>query len=154
MEKVIVEFLRFEKGGQSCSRCQDSTEVVRRVVKKMGPPLKNVKVDLELKETALKEDQMALSNSVLINGMDIMELLGEGDPATTLCPSCSELCGKDTNCRTFRFQGKESDCVTEEMLEAAIVNAASTPNVSLTAPDAVKGVCDCQPGCQPPDHIG
>ena len=74
MKKIVVEWFRYEKDGATCCRCGDSTEVVRRVVEEIRAT--NGAISIELKENALGEDGIGLSNTVKINGKDIMDILG------------------------------------------------------------------------------
>lgn len=73
MKEIIVEWFRYEKEGNTCCRCGDSTEVVRKVVNEFK--FHNAGLEVELKEYSLGEDRLALSNTVRINGRDIMDIL-------------------------------------------------------------------------------
>ena len=92
MNKIIVEWFRYEKEGSTCCRCSDSTGVVRRVVKEFKA--RHPDIDIELREISLGGTRIDLSNTVRINGRDIMDVLGERQVVLTFCPSCSELMGK------------------------------------------------------------
>jgi hypothetical protein len=149
MRTVTVEWFRYEKDGKTCDWCAATSRSVEQVVRKMKPALGSVKINLEIKETILPEDQIALSNSVRVNGKDVMDILGEKKPALAACPSCSALTGKDVCCGTFMYKGRAFESAPEAMIEEAIIAQVNAPNVQLTAPDAVKGECDCTPGCMP-----
>ena len=118
MKKVIVECFRYEKEGNTCCRCGDSTDVVRRVVGEFK--FHNTDLDIELKEYSLDEDRIDLSNTVKVNGKDIMDILGERQRVLNACPSCSDLIGKETECNTYVYKGKIYDSLPEEMLKEAI----------------------------------
>jgi hypothetical protein len=118
MKKVIVEWSRYEKEGNTCCRCGDSTEVVRRVVDEFK--VRNTGIDVELKEYALGEDRIDLSNTVKINGRDIMDILGEKQRMLTACPSCTDLIGKETECNSYVYRGKICDTLPDEMLREAL----------------------------------
>ena len=130
MKKVIVEWYRYEKEGNTCCRCGDSTEVVRRVVDEFK--VRNRDLDIELKENSLGEDMIDLSNTVKINGRDIMDILGEKQRVLTACPSCTDLIGKETDCNSYFYQGKIYDSLPDEMLKEALYREAygkqSAPN--------------------------
>jgi hypothetical protein len=118
MKKIIVEWQRYEKEGNTCCRCGDSTEVVRRVVDELRAS--NADLDIELKEYSLGEDRIDLSNTVKVNGKDIMDILGEKQRVLNACPSCTDLIGKETECNTYVYKGKIYDSLPEEMLKEAI----------------------------------
>lgn len=118
MKKVIVEWFRYEKEGNTCCRCGDSTEVVRRVVDEFKA--RNSDLDVELKEYSLGEDRIDLSNTVKINGKDIMDILGEKSRFLTACPSCTDLIGKETDCNSYVYKGKIYDSLPDEMLKEAL----------------------------------
>jgi len=118
MKKIIVEWHRYEKEGNTCCRCGDSTEVVRRVVDELRAS--NADLDIELKEYSLGEEKIDLSNTVKVNGTDIMDILGERQRVLNACPSCSDLIGKETECNTYVYKGKIYDSLPDEMLKEAI----------------------------------
>lgn len=125
MEKIIIEWLHYDRGGQTCCRCSDSSESIKNVIGKIKPLLKTKNIELELKETLLDEKNIDLSNTVRINGKDIMKLLNEKHGITTACPSCSELIGKSINCQTFVYLCNTYDALPEQMLWEAILKEAS-----------------------------
>jgi hypothetical protein len=118
MKKLIVEWFRYEKEGNTCCRCGDSTEVVRRVVDEFK--VNNADLDVELKQYSLDEDRLDLSNTVRINGRDIMDILGEKQRALTTCPSCTDLIGTETDCNSYIYKGKIYDSLPDEMLREAL----------------------------------
>ena len=118
MKKVIVEWSRYEKEGNTCCRCGDSTEVVRRVVDEFKAH--NTDLDIELKEYSLDEDRIDLSNTVKVNGRDIMDILGERQRVLNTCPSCTDLIGKETECNTYVYKAIIYDSLPDEMLKEAL----------------------------------
>ena len=118
MKKVIIEWFRYEKEGNTCCRCGDSTEVVRRVVDEFKA--RNTDLDIELKEYSLDEDRIDLSNTVKVNGRDIMDILGERQRVLNTCPSCTDLIGKETECNTYVYKAIIYDSLPDEMLKEAL----------------------------------
>lgn len=118
MKKIIVEWFRYEKEGNTCCRCGDSTEVVRKVIDEFKA--RNSDLDIELKEYSLGEDRIDLSNTVKINGKDIMDILGEKLRFLTACPSCTDLIGKETSCNSYVYKGKIYDSLPDEMIREAL----------------------------------
>jgi len=126
MRKLVVEHLYYEKEGKTCCRCRDSSIAVKNAIRQMESSLKSINVAIELKTTLLGEDQINMSNTIKINGNNILDILGEKQPLMTLCPSCTELIGKGTTCQTFTYKGNHYDSVSEQMLAEAILKEAST----------------------------
>jgi hypothetical protein len=118
MKKILVEWFRYEKEGNTCCRCGDSTEVVREVVKEFKTS--NTDIEVELKENSLGKDRIDLSNTLKINGKDIMDILGEKLRVLTACPSCSEMIGAETDCNSYAYKGKIYDSLPAEMLREAM----------------------------------
>ncbi len=118
MKKVVVEWFRYEKEGNTCCRCGDSTEVIRRVVEEFRS--QNAGLDIVLREHSLGEDKIGLSNTVRINSRDIMDILGEKRGILTACPSCSDLIGVETNCNSYVYKGRIYDSLPAEMLKDAL----------------------------------
>lgn len=118
MKKIIVEWFRYEKEGNTCCRCGDSTEIVRKVVDEFKA--RNSNLDVELQEYSLGEDRIDLSNTVKVNGRDIMDILGEKSRFLTACPSCTDLIGKETDCNSYVYHGKIYDSLPDEMLREAL----------------------------------
>ncbi len=127
MKKVIVEWFRYEKDGNTCCRCGDSTEVVRRVVQEFK--IHNTGIEVELKESSLGEDKIDLSNTVKVNGRDIMDILEEKQRVLTACPSCTDLIGKETECNSYIYKGKINDSLPDEMLQEALYRTVYNPTV-------------------------
>lgn len=130
MKKIIVEWFRYEKEGNTCCRCGDSTDVVRRVVDEFKA--RNIDLDIELKEYSFGEDKIDLSNTVKINGKDIMDILGEKQRVLNACPSCTDLIGKETECNTYVYEGKIYDSLPDEMLKEAIYREVFGENPAVT----------------------
>lgn len=65
-----------------------------------------------------------LSNTVRINGRDIMDILGEKRRALTACPSCTDLIGTETDCNSYIYKGKIYDSLPDEMLREALYREA------------------------------
>lgn len=133
MKKIIVEWFRYEKEGNTCCRCGDSTEVVRRVIDEFRAS--NADLDVELKKHSLGEDRLDLSNTVKINGKDIMDILGEKQRVLTACPSCTDLIGQETDCNSYMYKGKIYDVLPGEMLKEALYREAYNKKPAVSAED-------------------
>ncbi len=81
---------------------------------------KNADLNVEPKELSLDESGIGRSNTVKINGRDIMDVLGEKQRVLTACPSCMDLIGKETGCNSYIYKGKIYDSLPKEMLREAL----------------------------------
>jgi len=125
MKKILVEWFCFDKAGQTCGRCDDSFQVIKKTVEKMLPTLTERDIVVDLKAHVLDESRIDYSNTVTINGKDILEIMNERDDIFTYCRSCTTLTGKPTECRAFIYKNKAYESIPEEMLREAILLAAS-----------------------------
>jgi len=142
MKKITVEWFRCCKEGQTCSRRENNSRVIHKIMAIMKPALMNMKIDLEMKEVMLADDRLNLSNTVMINGRSVEEILGEEEPEKTSCPLCSGPAGKDAYCRTFVFRGSIVDSLCEEMLQEAIL--AEIGPLRLSGQDTTATACTCK----------
>jgi hypothetical protein len=142
MIKMVIELLRYDKEGATCCRCTDSSEAIKQAIHDLKGGLESVGVRIEFKEVLLNEDRIHLSNTVLINGKDIIETLGEKQPVMTPCPSCSELTGKETDCKSFMYKGNQYNSITKSMLVEAIMKEA-TPILLRSQGSGSQPICSC-----------
>jgi len=118
VRKILVEYLRLEKEGNTCSRCASSEDVVKRVVREFSE--ENPGVEIELKEIPLDEKRIGESNTLRINGKDIKEILKTGEEIKTLCVLCCDMIGDTVLCNSFVYKGKVVDSLPEEILREAL----------------------------------
>lgn len=147
MKTVTLEWFYFDKDGKTCTRCKSSAENIRNVVKKMTTPLKNIKVDLELKEIALSEPEIQKSNILKINGTDIWTNLDDCKYLVTDCPECSDFAAKEIKCSAFNYKGKDSEIISEQMVEEAILAVIASPSAKAKAEAVSQVICDCKDKC-------
>lgn len=69
----------------------------------MTTPLKNIKVDIELKEILLSKSEISKSNTLKANGTDIWSILDECKYLVTDCPDCSDITGLEVKCPAFKY---------------------------------------------------
>lgn len=114
--KVDVEFKYFDK--DTCSRCKTTNIAVQKSLNELKAAAHNLKI--LFKEIRLPASQMHLSPSVVINGQDIGQILGEDRLKKNTCGCCSALVGKQVECRTFFYKGDRYDYIPKEMIMEAI----------------------------------
>ena len=148
MKTIVVELLRFDKDGKTCARCEGTTQAAKRVITKMSALLGNSGTVLEFKEVPLSAEQTDESNSVRINGRDLTDILRESESEMTDCPSCSELIGTQTCCRSFIYKGQRHDSITEEMLREGILSMIAPPAARAPAEANKQTICGCTRVCR------
>ena len=116
MSKLIIEWKHYDKKGETCTRCNSTGENIKETIAE----LKGVQIDYV--ETMLDAKDMAQSNSVLINGVLIEEILGLR-ASHNHCGSCSCLAGTDTDCKTVEDKDTIYEAIPKEILLAAINQA-------------------------------
>jgi hypothetical protein len=126
MKKILVEWFCFDKEGQTCGRCDESFQVIKQTVEKMLPVLNERDIVVDLKAHLLDESKIDDSNTITINGKNILELLNERDHIFTYCRSCTAITGKPSECRVFIYKNMAYESIPEEMLREAILQEAST----------------------------
>ncbi len=147
MKTMTLEWFYFDKDGKTCTRCKDSAENIRNVVKKMTMPLKNIKIDIELKEIPLPESEIQKSNTLKINGTDIWTILDDCKYLVTDCPECSSFTEKEMKCPAFNYKGKDSEIISEQMVEEAILSMVASPSAKAKAEAVSQVICDCKDEC-------
>lgn len=126
MKKVLIEWYYFSKDGKTCNRCTETKNNLDIAIKELRNELKPKNVKLEFIKKAIPQSQIAKSNSILIDGIPIEQIIPDATVGESECPSCGKLCGKPTNCRTV----KQNDLTFEEiplsLIKKAIMKKTST----------------------------
>lgn len=111
MKKILIEWKYYAKNGGTCLRCSGTRTNLSSALKELKEDLIKKDIHLEFKETVLPESKIPQSNIILIDGVPIEELLPDTARGENKCCSCSNICGKPTNCRTLN----QRDLVFEEI---------------------------------------
>lgn len=122
MKKILIELYRYEKEGTTCSRCCDTTDVLKKVVEDFK--ISHPQINIEFNVIPLTEDMIHLSNTVKINGKDIKDIMGMGEQVLTYCFSCSDMMGIKTDCPSYVYRGKIYNSLPEDLLKEAIYKIA------------------------------
>ena len=94
----------------SCTRCVGTLENIERAIDTVRPVLEVTGAQVNVRRLVIESEEQAsqyrfvTSPTVRINGKDIVFEILESK-----CSSCTDLCGceEGTNCRVWRYQGKE-----------------------------------------------
>lgn len=119
MKNITIEWLHYDKEGETCTRCNNTGANIKNVIKQFqtDSSFKNIKI--KYLETKLDADEMPNSNTILINGQKLEDILG-ASVSDNFCHSCSCLAGRGSNCRTIVRGGDIYEAIPEELIKEAI----------------------------------
>lgn len=118
-KKLQIEFKYLDK--TTCSRCRTTDKIVEKTLQDLREVIQDAGVEIELKTTKLPTSKLSQSNSVLINGIDIQDLINEGKTQMyTPCRGCSTIMDGPCDCRAYTYRGKKYTNIPKEMLREAI----------------------------------
>jgi len=121
-QKLRVEFRYFDKS--TCSRCKATDENVTKTIATLREALTETGVEVDFKTTKLPASRLAESNSILINGVDIEELVnGRNAGRETACHGCGSLLSGPCDCRAYTYHGKKYCQIPKAMIREAISKA-------------------------------
>jgi hypothetical protein len=137
MKTHIIEWLRFVRQGRTCNRCGDTGETLRTVIRELNAACGAKPMRFRLKTTRLPASRLAESNSILIDGRRLEEIVPGVAVTETECRSCGDLTGRPTQCRAVVAGGRTHDAVPAQLIRSAICRVA----------DCCGDDCDCGCGC-------
>lgn len=124
MKKVVIEWKHLDKDGRTCERCTQTgagiVEMAQILADECGPR----GVEIVFRETLLTENEIPLSNLILINGTPLEKILPQARSAENNCCSCGDLLGRETLCRTIVHQGQEYETVPPQLIREAVCTVA------------------------------
>lgn len=121
MKQVRILWQRLLAGAETCERCGDTGQSVRRAAEVLRAELAPLGIAVELEEKALLPSAPGLldeSNRVFFNGVAMEELLG-AEVGRNHCQSCCEILGGQVDCRTLVVDGREFEALPEFLLVRA-----------------------------------
>jgi hypothetical protein len=123
MKEIKIEWMHYDKEGETCTRCNNTGDNVKAALKTISKDNKFKDIQISYHETKLDADKMPDSNTVLINGQKLEDILN-ATASENYCHSCSCLAGAGSNCRTIIKDGKNYEAIPEEMVLEAITTIA------------------------------
>lgn len=138
-KKLEIDFLYLDLS--ACERCQATDKVLDDALDELKEEIdrKNItaisvnKIKITSDEEA-KKYNFVRSPTIKINGVDIEEILsGKLEIKDNYCGSCSEVCGKETDCRVFEYWGKTYNSPPTEMIKEAIAKILKLENIKTDA---------------------
>jgi hypothetical protein len=140
MKTHIIEWKRFVRKGRTCDRCRDTGETLHQLIRELNVGCRTKLVRFRLKTTRLPVQRIAESNSILIDGRPLEEIVPGVVVKNTDCFSCGELAGKSIRCRAVMIKGRTHDSVPAELIRSAMCRLA----------DCCGHGCNCDCGCGKP----
>jgi hypothetical protein len=121
-KKLRIEFRYVDKN--TCSRCKTTDKNVEGTVRGLRKALRESGIAVDFKTTKLPMSKLAQSNSILINGKDIEEIInGKKNVRSSACRGCSEIMEDPCECRTYVYRGRKYSYIPNMMIREAIRNS-------------------------------
>jgi hypothetical protein len=96
-KNIVIETTVLRIEGETCDRCNATVDNARIAAEQLKAQLKPLGVEVALVGHAATMENLADSNSVIINGTPIEEWLS-ATRVSTECASCGDLCGEEGVC--------------------------------------------------------
>lgn len=120
MQTITIEWLHLDVAGQTCTRCGDTGSELGRVVERLRDECGPRGVEIVFTETLLGAEQIAQSNTILINGVPLETILPQTLASASCCTSCGDLTGRPEQCRTIVHLGQEYETIPQELIRQAV----------------------------------
>ncbi len=160
---LTVDFLYLDLN--TCSRCIATDTTVDEAVNELAGVFDSLGYEVTVNKVNITSRELAelyrfvSSPTIRVNGIDICSEVKE-----SLCTDCGDICGCDTTCRVFVFDGKEYDQPPKAMVMDGILKALYAPEAKreesrYTLPENLEkffsgvesncggGSCGCECGC-------
>lgn len=125
MNRLNIEWRHLVEDGNTCERCDSTGQALKQVVASLSEKCRAGGWEINLTDTALGSDAIAESNSILLNGTPIEEILPGAAVGESHCESCCEILGSRTNCRTIEFGRLSLEAIPETFIRDAICRVAA-----------------------------
>ncbi|NCD09027.1 MAG: DUF2703 domain-containing protein [Negativicutes bacterium] len=119
-KKVNIEFLYLDLS--VCERCQVTESNLDGAIKDLSAVLQAAGYEVEVSKINITSPELAIKHEFLssptirVNGKDIAMEFKE-----TLCEDCGDLCGGDTECRAWIYEGEEYSEPPKAMIIEAVM---------------------------------
>ncbi|KUO50850.1 MAG: hypothetical protein APF76_01330 [Desulfitibacter sp. BRH_c19] len=143
MKTLKIEWKHLDMEGETCNRCYDTGENLNQEVKRLNRSLQPQGIEVEWFETKLDDTLITQSNTILLNGVPIEDIL-DIEVSENYCDSCTTLLGSETYCRTVKYDGNEYEDIPAKAIREAVLKVLNLEEVK--APVENSG-CGCNKGC-------
>ncbi|MDN7024044.1 DUF2703 domain-containing protein [Methanoculleus sp. FWC-SCC1] len=124
-DTLVVEWRHIGKDvGNTCERCGETGRAVLAVIEEIRPILEEEGIEVRFVETVLPDDVVAESNSILVGGVPLEDLIEGIEVTSTPCASCACITGKDdVECRAVEYGGERYEAIPPELIARAALKA-------------------------------
>lgn len=120
MKTITIEWQHLDVAGETCQRCGDTGVELGHLVERLQSECAPRGVEIVFSETLLGAEQIAHSNTILINGVSLEKILPQTLASTSCCTSCGDLTGRSEQCRTIVHLGVEYETIPRELIRQAV----------------------------------
>ena len=124
MKALEIEWKHLDVDGKTCDRCAGTGDEIRQVVDRLHAECAKQDVHIKLKEVKLSDREIGESNRILIDGIPLEDIIPETTVSQNDCPSCGDLLGSSTCCRTIIHSGKEYETIPQKLIREAVCKIA------------------------------
>jgi hypothetical protein len=124
MKELEIEWKHLDVDGKTCDRCAGTGEEIRQFIHRLHEECETQDVHIKLKEVKLSDGEVEESNRIFINGIPLEEIIPETTVSKNDCPSCIDLIGSSTCCRTIIHSGKEYETIPQKLIREAVCKIA------------------------------
>ena len=125
MNTLEIEWRHLNKDGRTCLRCSDTLQSLQQVVAQLAAECAPHGVHIAYRETKLPLEQLSQSNLILFNGIPLESVLPGASASENECPSCSDLCGEPSVCRTVSVAGHTFEAIPATLIRQAACAVAA-----------------------------
>ncbi len=119
-KKVVIDFLYLDLS--VCERCQGTESNLDSALNELSAVLQAAGYQVEVNKINITSPELAVkyeflsSPTIRVNGRDIAMKVTE-----TVCKDCGDLCGSDTVCRSWVYEGIEHSEPPKAMIVEAVL---------------------------------
>jgi hypothetical protein len=124
MKTITIEWKHLVRRGRTCDRCGDTGANLRRAIRLLNTRCHRPRVHFRLKKTPLDPRRIAESNSILVDGLPLEQLLPEMTVAMSKCDSCGDLIGGPAECRALIGERGQFETVSTDLIVSAACRVA------------------------------
>ena len=123
MQTIIIEWQHLDVAGATCRRCGDTGGELVQAIERLRAECAPKDVNIVFRETRLNADEIARSNTILINGVPLETILPQTQVSASCCTSCADLTGRPEQCRTLVHLGQEYETIPQDLIRQAVCQA-------------------------------
>jgi hypothetical protein len=120
MQTITIEWRHLDVAGKTCQRCSDTGAELMAAIAQLQAECGPRGVRIHFQETKLTGDEIAHSNTILINGTPLETILLGAQTSESCCTSCADLTGRPEQCRTLVHLGQEHETIPQDLIRQAV----------------------------------